>query len=118
MKVAWLTWMPVNGWAARELQKHLNGKGEAVELVTLPPQRNLSPARALRIVEELSREYDAVAFIANPVLIEAARNFKIKNYQWAKEHNSVGVTFARWFCPDFYGKVPGQTEGVRWCQVS
>jgi len=110
MKVAWLTWLPVNGWAAVELQRHLNGNGEPMELVSLPPQKNLTPPLALQLVSELSREYDAVAFIVNPVLIEAARNFKIKNFK--KE----GASFARWLCPDFYDEPEGRK--VRWCQVS
>jgi hypothetical protein len=112
VKVAWLTWLPTNGSAAVELKKHLNGNGGLIEIVSLTPQQKLTPAKASQIVAELSREYDAVAFIANPVLIEAARNFKIQNFR--KE----GMTFARWLCPDFYGTEADRVEGVRWCQVS
>lgn len=107
MKVAWLTWLPVNGWAAVELQKHLNGNGDPIELVALPPQKDLTPSRALQLAGELSREYDAVAFMPNPVILEAARNYKIQNFR------KQGVTFARWLCPDFFE----EGRKVRWCQV-
>jgi len=110
MKVAWVTWLPVNGWAAIELQKHLNGNGGPVDLVNIEPKKNLSAHQALEIVAELSREYDAVALMPNAVLLEAARYFKIQNFK------KQGATFARWFCPDFYGE-EGQVKGVRWCQV-
>jgi hypothetical protein len=61
----------------------------------------------LQLAAELSREYDAVAFMPNPIILEAARNYKIQNFR--KE----GATFARWFCPDFYE----EGKKVRWCQV-
>jgi hypothetical protein len=111
VRVAWLTWLPVNGWAAEELKKRLNGNGDVVELVTLHPKRSLSPQQAIELVAKLNQEYDAVAMLPHAVILEAARNFKIQNYR--KE----GMKFARLFSPDFYGDEPGNVRGVRWCQV-
>ncbi len=90
MRVAWLTWLPINGWAAVALQKHLNGNGDPVDLVTIEPKKNLSPGQALEIVADLSKEYDAVALMPNAVLLEAARNFKIQNFERKGPHLPAG----------------------------
>jgi hypothetical protein len=108
MKVAWLMWLPVNGWVAEALKKRLNGNGEPVDLVPMQPRRDLKPHQVLNLVAELNEQYQAVAFLVNAVMVEAARNHKIQNFR--KE----GATFAQWLCPQF------EDEGkkVRWCTVS
>ena len=102
-----MTWLPINGWAAEELRHSLNGKGDPINLVQVKPRRDLSPHEALTLAAHLSRDYDAVAFIVNAVMVEAARNYKIKNFR--KE----GITFAQWLCPEFFE----DGRKVRWCLV-
>jgi hypothetical protein len=106
MKVAWLTYMPVNGPAAEILRRQL-GNGEPVELVAILPRRDLKPIQLLDLVAELNQQYQAVAFMINAAMVEAARNHKIRNFR------SEGATFAQWLCPEF------EEEGrkVRWCVV-
>jgi hypothetical protein len=107
MKVAWMTFLPTDGWVAQALLRKLDGKGEPVELVQIPPRRDLTFLEIMDMVAGLNEEYQAVAFMVNAATVEAARNHKIKNFRQA------GATFAQWLCPEF----EDGGKKVRWCVV-
>jgi hypothetical protein len=107
MKVAWMTWLPMNSGAAQQLRERLNGQGNSIELVFVEPQRLFNPHKCLELVAEMNRDYDAVAFTGSSEMVEAIRNYRIKNYQ--KE----GTKFAQWFSL----AIRECGNETRWCVV-
>ena len=107
MKIAWMTWLPLNGIAAGMLQDRLNGQNDVPKLFFVQPERQFNPDKCLELVEEMNRDYDVVAFTVNPEMAEAIRNFKIKNFK------TEGSKFARWFS---LAVKEGGRE-LRWCQI-
>lgn len=107
MKVAWMTWLPQNSGAAQQLRDRLNNNGGSPEFVFVKPKRQFEPEKCLELVEELNRDYDAVAFMVNSEMAEAIRNFKIMNFK--KEE----AKFAQWFSL----AIKEGGKELRWCVI-
>lgn len=107
MKVAWMTWLPINGGVSDLLRLRLRENGHNPVLRFVEPKRQFDPDQCLALVEEMNREYDVVALTVNSEMAEAIRNFKILNYQ------KPGAKFAQWFS---LAVKEGGTE-FRWCAV-
>ena len=107
MKIAWMTWLPQNSGAAQLLRDRLKNHNGSPEFVFVEPKRQFDPAKCLKLVEEMNRDYDVVAFMVNSEMAEAIRNFKIMNYQ--KE----GAKFAQWFSL----AIREGGKELRWCAI-
>lgn len=105
MRIAWMTWLPVNGWVAQNLLETLSHV--EIELVPVPPHLDLGPAKAMALVIDLHQNYQGVALLITSILAEALRLYKIQNYK--KSQNN----FIPWYSPQFFN----EGRKVRWCRV-
>lgn len=106
MKVAWMTWLPMNSGAAQKLKNSLSNNGP-ITMVFIEPKRQFDPEKCLELVMDMNRDYDAVAFTVNSEMAEAIRNYRIKNFR------HQGIKFAQWFS---LAVKEGGME-LRWCTV-
>ncbi len=101
-KVCWLTWLPQNGCSQESFIRQF---GEAV-FIKEKPSNASKPSVCLSLVRRLNEQYDLVAGVFSPALIEAIRKYRIAHYR------TNGRKFAQWVSPQFEDK--GE---VRWCVI-